>query len=64
MKGQYDRAIDYLMKELNISPEDPRIYYNLACIYSRQNRLKESRYFLDKAIKKGFNDWDLLRKRP
>jgi tetratricopeptide (TPR) repeat protein len=62
MKGQYDRGIDYLMKELNISPENPGVYYNLACIYSRQNRLKESRYFLDKAIKKGFNDWDQLRK--
>ena len=62
MKGQYDRAIDYLMKELSISPENPRIYYNLACIYSRQNRLIESRNFLDKAIKKGFNDWDQLRK--
>ena len=62
MKGQYDRSIDYLMKELNITPENPGVYYNLACIYSRQNRLKESKIFLDKAIKKGFNDWDLLKK--
>ncbi len=62
MKGQYDRCIDYLMKELNITPENPGVYYNLACIYSRRNGLKESRNFLDKAIKKGFSDWDLLKK--
>ena len=62
MKGQYNRTIDYFMKELSITPENPEIYYNLACIYSRQNRLKESRDFLDKSIKKGFNAWDLLKK--
>jgi tetratricopeptide (TPR) repeat protein len=62
MKGQDDKVIDYLMKELNISPEKPEIYYNLACTYSRQNKLRESRKFLDKAIGKGFNDWDLLKK--
>ncbi len=62
MKGQYNRTIDYFMKELSITPENPEIYYNLACISCRQNKLKESRNFLDKAIKKGFNNWDLLKK--
>jgi tetratricopeptide (TPR) repeat protein len=62
MKGEYDKAISYLMKELDISHENPRIYYNLACIYSKKNRLKESRDFMNKAIEKGFSDWDLLKK--
>lgn len=35
--------------------------YNIACIYSIQNKIKESISWLKKAIEKGYNNWNLIK---
>jgi len=38
--------------------------YNLACLYARQNKIEESANRLKKALKKGLDDWKLLKSDP
>ena len=49
---------------LRIRPENPDIYYNLACIYSRQDNVDESVNNLQQAVRKGFHNWELIKKDP
>ena len=37
-----------------------KIYFNIACIYSKQNEIDNSIYWLKKSIEMGFSDFDLL----
>jgi tetratricopeptide (TPR) repeat protein len=60
MKGQYDDALQYLRKELNLKPDNPEIYYNIACIYSKQKNVPMSLSYLEQAVQKGFRNRDLL----
>jgi tetratricopeptide (TPR) repeat protein len=61
-QGEYETAIIYLKKASILAPEKPDAYYNIACMYSKMNRVEESVTWLDLAIKKGFNSWALLKK--
>lgn len=61
LKGQYQEALDCLMRALKLDPENPNVYYNIACIHARQRHVKEALEYLEQAIAKGFNDWSLLR---
>lgn len=36
------------------------VYYNMACIYARQNKIEESIAWLKKAIKSGYKNCGLL----
>jgi tetratricopeptide (TPR) repeat protein len=38
--------------------------YYIACLYALQNKIEESVGWLEKAVKGGFNDWNLLRTDP
>ena len=62
--GDYAKALDMLQRMRQIQPGNPEIYYNIARIYAKQNMTKESIGWLNQAIKKGFNNWDLLKKDP
>ncbi len=53
-------AIDLLKKILLIQPDNSSIYYNLACIYARSNNQDTSMRWLQKAIDRGFSNWDLI----
>jgi len=39
-------------------------YYFIACLYALQNKIEKSVGWLEKAVKEGFRDWDLLRTDP
>jgi len=41
-------------------PDSPEIYYNIACVYAKQNMVNESIVWLQQAVEKGFHDWKLL----
>jgi protein O-mannosyl-transferase len=41
-------------------PDNLVALYNIACILARQNKKEESIEWLDKAIRKGFNNWNFL----
>ena len=57
-------ALKYLMKLKDLQPENPSHCYNIACIYSKRNMQAESIEWLKRAIDKGFNKWELIKKEP
>jgi tetratricopeptide (TPR) repeat protein len=60
-KGEYDKALSLYMKIIDLHPDYYPAYYNMACMYAIQNKVEESIFWLKKAVKKGFKDWDFLK---
>jgi tetratricopeptide (TPR) repeat protein len=60
----YTKALDLLQDMRQYQPGNPSIYYNIACIYAKQNKVNESLSWIQKAIDKGFHDWDSIKKDP
>jgi protein O-mannosyl-transferase len=60
--GDYAKALDVLYTLIKIQPDNPDGYYNIACIYAKEEKINESMEWLNKSIDKGFNNWDLLQK--
>jgi protein O-mannosyl-transferase len=60
-KGDHKAAMPLLMKILDMQRDNPNIYYNIACIYAKQNRADESIKWLIKAVQKGFINWNLMK---
>lgn len=60
--GAYDTAISTYQKMLNIEPDNPNLYYNLACLYSKQNRLNDSIDYLKKAVDNGYKNFEHIKK--
>ncbi|MBW1849283.1 MAG: tetratricopeptide repeat protein [Deltaproteobacteria bacterium] len=59
--GETDEAIEHFLEVIRIDPEySPSVYYNLAGMYSRQNKVDESVKWLKMTIEKGYTNWDLI----
>jgi tetratricopeptide (TPR) repeat protein len=56
------KALDVLQNMRQIQPDNPEIYYNIACIYAKQNMSDKSIEWLKQSIEKGFNNWGLIKK--
>jgi hypothetical protein len=63
-KGEDTNALMYLHDVINMNPNNPDAYYNIACIYAKQKNMDESIIWLKQAIEKGFHDYVLIRKDP
>ncbi len=61
-KGDYRRAAFFFEIAERAGNERPNLIYNLACIYSLAGNKKKALDYLEKAVKKGFNDLDLIKK--
>jgi len=61
---KYAEALDILNKMKEIQPDNPEIYYNIACIFAKQGKPDESITWLKRSIDKGFNKWTLIGKDP
>jgi protein O-mannosyl-transferase len=61
---EYTKALDVLQNIRKKQPGNPEVYYNIACIYAKQNKTDESTLWLKQSIEKGFHNWDLIRKDP
>ena len=59
-----DKAMDILKDLKLIQPDNPEVYYNIACLYAKQNMIDKSIDYMKQAIKKGFHDWDLIKNDP
>ncbi len=57
-QGDISKAIALLQKSITITPDNPKLYYNIACLYARQNKTQESLAWLKQAIDKGYRDWE------
>lgn len=56
----YKEAIDLYKKIIAVDPDQPSLYYNIACLYSRQHDQPNSLKWLKTALDKGFDKWDLI----
>jgi len=61
---QYEEGLKIDQKLSKLKPEDPAVFYNLACSYSLLKELKASLEALRKAIKLGYDDFSYMRKDP
>jgi protein O-mannosyl-transferase len=64
LKEDYGKALNYLEEMRKARPDDPEVYYNLACIYSKQGKDDDALRSLQDAVKKGFNKWDVIKTDP
>ena len=62
--GENDKSERYLLRIIEIQPNNPNGYYNLACIYSKQNRIEEAVRYLQEAVNRGFKDWKMISEDP
>jgi tetratricopeptide (TPR) repeat protein len=46
----YEQAIEKYTEALDLTPNDPDIYYNLGIVYESINRLDEAREMFEKAV--------------
>ncbi|MFC1813230.1 tetratricopeptide repeat protein [Thermodesulfobacteriota bacterium] len=60
-KKEYDPALSLFKQIIEIVPDHAGTYYNIACIYALQHKTKESIDWLKEAIKKGYDNWDLIK---
>jgi len=60
--GNLDLSLKYLHRLAEIQPDNPSHLYNISCVLSRQNKIEEALYWLNLALMKGFNDWNLVLK--
>jgi tetratricopeptide (TPR) repeat protein len=61
---KYNKALDDLKQAESISPDDKMIHYNYVALYSLQNQLDRALDSLDRALDRGFNNYDALRNDP
>jgi len=60
--GETVEAIEHFLEVIRIDPNyNPSVYYNLAGMYSRLNKVDESIKWLKLAIEKGYTNWDLIQ---
>ena len=61
-QGNFEKAISHYSEAIRLNPDfSAVVYYNIACVYARQNKIEESIDWLKKAIKSGYKNWDLLK---
>jgi tetratricopeptide (TPR) repeat protein len=59
-QNDYGEALTLLKHAVEIQPENAKLYYCIACVYSRQNQHDPAIEWLKKAVDKGYGNWDLL----
>jgi len=58
--GMYENGLEVDLKLEKLRPEDPLVYYNLACSFSLMEMHSESLEALEKAIDLGYDDLEHL----
>lgn len=61
-EGLYEKALAVDKKVVELLPEDPTAYYNLACDYSLLKMLDEAFAELELACRLGYKDFEHLEK--
>jgi len=62
--GDQKAAIKILMKLKEFQPDNASIYYNIACLYAKQDKRNEAVSWLREAVHRGFRDWELIMNDP
>jgi tetratricopeptide (TPR) repeat protein len=62
--GQWEKGLEIDQRLAKLSPDNPLVFYNLACSYSIMNRVDEAFAALKRAVKLGYDDAQWLNKDP
>jgi tetratricopeptide (TPR) repeat protein len=55
----FKEAISHYHQVMRLKPDfNDAVYYNMACIYARQNKIEESIDWLKRAVDNGFKRWE------
>ena len=57
----YDRAVDSMMKSIELSPGDALIMYNVACLYGVQQKADLAVHWLKRAVEAGYRNYDWIK---
>lgn len=63
-RGFYQKGLEIDKRLTRLKPDDPVVFYNLACSYSLLNLIDEACAVLKKAIELGWRDFRWLKKDP
>jgi tetratricopeptide (TPR) repeat protein len=62
--GQWEKGLLVDQRLARLCPENPLVFYNLACSYSLMKSIDEAFAALDRAVQLGYNDARWLAKDP
>lgn len=60
-RGHYEKGLTIDEKLAKLRPEDPLVFYNLACSYSLLNDIDKALEAIQKSIDCGYSDFDYLQ---
>jgi len=60
--GQFEKSFEDYQRAIKLNPDDPNAYYNVACRHALRKNEKEACAWLQKAIQKGFTQWEYIKK--
>lgn len=63
-RGKYLAGLRIDQKLADLKPEDPLVYYNLACSYSLTRNYREAAEALEESIRLGYRDFKWLAEDP
>ena len=59
--GKKEEALTQAKKAIDLSPDDPLMFYNAACVYSRLDQKEEAVETLRKSIMAGLEDYEWIK---
>ena len=62
--GRTDEAVAEGKKALELSPDDPLMMYNVACVFGRLGDVKRAVQLLRSSIEAGLEDYEWLKTDP
>jgi superkiller protein 3 len=60
VKQKYEKKLDLFRRISQIKPESAEVDYLIACIYARKGQIRQGISWLNQAIAKGFDRWELI----
>ena len=63
-RGKYDHSLKVDKRLSRLEPDNPLVFYNLACSYSLNSDFDLAAASLEKALKLGYRDFKWLAKDP
>lgn len=62
--GDFEKSKFYSQRAINLRPDHPNPYYNMACAYARLGETEAAISLLRQAVAKGFKDFEWMKKDP
>ena len=61
VKRKYEQKLELFRQISEVRPDSAEANYHIACIYARKGQAQRGISWLQQAIEKGFNRWELIK---